>query len=275
MYEEPNEEISFGDIFAAEWFFDAYLRRDAVPLVEFTAKVGRGWKAAAPSRHRDALLAHGLQRRAVMLSDDCEVETILRRGGRSRLIFAAIEELPVAPSQAEEVLKTRSFRRFPLPPADGFPGGIVEFQQSFAVGIDGVKPADEGDPRVARLDSAMRVQLEIRWNAYASRRGPLTHLDNAEKLARLLAAGSDAERLARLKAGEDVPGAAELNVAKAVAEALSTAWDIEGAVLNTVAEAYEVAGHSSEAVDRLADALKQLGSRAQRAAALLGPDGGP
>jgi len=270
VYEEPGADIGFGDIFRAEWFFDAYIRRDAVPLVAFTAKGGmRAWRQAAPSHERDYLFAHGQQREAVLLSDDCEVETIMRRGGRRRLIFAAIERLPVSETQAKKALATRAFRRFPLPPYETFVGGTVEFQQLFGVGPDAIS-GNGKDPRLLRLDADMRLHCEMRWNAYATRRGPLTHIDNAEKLARLLTADGDSARLERLKAGEDDADASHLDVAKAIADALGTAWEIEGATLNDVAEAYERSDPPEEAMRRTSEQLQQLAARAQRAAALLG-----
>lgn len=271
VYEEPSGNISFGDIFAAEWFYDAYLRRDAVPLVEFSAKGGRGWRATRPSDRRDTLFAHGQQRQAILVSDDCEVETILRRGGRSRLVFAAIDRLPVGRTQADEALETKAFRRFGLPPEGGFSGGIVEFQQLFGMAADGVEAQDGTDPRVARLGGEMLLQFEMRWNAYAVRRGPLTHVDNAEKLARLLSADGDAAKLARIKEAADVPKTEELAVAKAVAEALAAAWEIEGALMNRIADLYEHGGDVTEVREALANALIDLGARGQRAAALLRP----
>jgi hypothetical protein len=270
LYEPPSPEVSFGDVFAGDWFFDAYLRRDAVPLVQFSSKSGAAWRAASPSEERDFLFAHGRQRHAVLLSDDCEIETIMRRGGHRRLVFAAIERLPSAKQEMETALSTRSFRRFPLPPDVGYPGGIVEFQQLFAVATDGVEVTEDDDPRLTRLDAAARLDLEMRWNAYAARRGPLAHVDHAEKLARLLSADGDDERLARLKKGLDLPDPAHLEQAKLVAEALGAAWNIEGAGLNEVSEAYEEGRNPASVRDCLADALADLAARAQRAAAKLG-----
>jgi hypothetical protein len=268
LYAKPADHLSFGDIFAGDWFFDAYLRRDAVPLVQFQSKAGRGWKAAAPSQDRDALFAHGQQRHAILISDDCEIETILRRGGRSRVVFAAIERLPLSQSAAEEALETRAFRRFPLPPDGAYSGGIVEFQQLFAMAVDGVRMEGQ-DPRLTRLDDEARLQFEMRWNAYSSRRGPLAHIDNAEKLARLLSAAGDTVRFDRLATGEEKPDDAHVTIAKAVAEALGAAWIIEGARLNEVAEAYERKDSADATRAALAEAFKELAARSQRVSALL------
>jgi hypothetical protein len=217
VYVAAEGDLSFGDIFAADWFFDAYLRRDAAPLVEFQARGGnRAWRRAAPSPHRDLLLAHGQQRQAILLSDDCEAASIIRRGGRRQLVFAAIEPLPTAPTEARRALNTRAFRRFPLPPAERFSGGVVEFQEVFAVSVDGVLPEEGDDPRVLALAEETKLDLEVRWNAYSARRGPLAHLDNAEKLARLLTGRGQAERLGRLRAREEDPEERHIVAARAL-----------------------------------------------------------
>ena len=270
MYEDAVNDLAFGDIFAADWFFAAYLRRDAVPLVEFTSKnVGRAWKPGQPSRHRDFLFGHGLQTQAILLSDDCEAETIVKRRGSGRLIFAAIEQLPVAPTERDRVLTTRAFRQFPLPPAEGFPGGVVQFQQLFAMAVDGVVPNNGRDPRIARLGHDVRRDLEMRWAAYATRRGPLTHLDNGEKLARLLSGEGDAERFESLRNGLERPDDIHIEIAIGVARTLGLAWEIEGAALNDVADAYEQAAAVDPARATLVGLLKDLAANAQRSAARL------
>jgi hypothetical protein len=271
VYEPADGDLAFGDIFSAQWFFDAYLRRDAVPLVEFQMKGNaRAWRRAAPSPQRDLAFAHGQPRSAILVADDCEIETILRRGGRSRLIFAAIEQLPPSHGAAQRELETRAFRRFPLPPAEGFAGGIVEFQQLFAMSVDGVLESGDGvDPRVIRLDQPARNQLEWRWNAFAVRRGPLTHLDNAEKLARLLTAGGEADKFTRLHARDEDPNPEHLEIARALVDTLNAAWDLEGAALSDVAEAYERRDDADASRATIIENLARLGARAQRARALL------
>ena len=90
-----------------------------------------GCEALAPPRY---LFAHGLQRQAILLADDCEAESIAGRKGAGRLVFAAIEPLSVSPTEQDRQLATTAFRQFPLPLQEGFtyPGGIVHFQQLFA-----------------------------------------------------------------------------------------------------------------------------------------------
>jgi hypothetical protein len=275
MYVPAEGQLEFGDIFSARWFFDAYLRRDAVPLVEFQGRGGsRAWRRAEPSSSRDLVFTHGQQRAALLLSDDCEIETILRRGGRSRLVFAAVEQLPVDASDATKALESRAFRRFGLRRADAFAGGIVEFQQLFAVSSDAVLKADDGiDPRVARLNPEARLQLEMRWNAYAVRRGPLTHLDNAEKLARLLSSDGDAEKLRALTARSEDPTPDHQAAALAIVAAMNAAWDIEGAVFNKLGEAYERGDEASAIRNEIVENLRGLAAKTQRAAALLAATG--
>lgn len=274
MYTEPAGELAFGDIFSAAWFFDAYLRRDAVPLVEFQVHGGaRAWRRAAVSQDRDIVFAHGQQRNAILVADDCEIETIIRRRGRSRLTFAAVEQLPTNATEADRALATRAFRRFPLPPTEGFSGGVVEFQQLFAVSVDAVQRGEDGlDPRVLRLDREARLELEMRWNAFAVRRGPLTHLDNSEKFARMLTASGDADRLERLHAREEDPEEEHVALAKSLVAALNAAWELEGAVMNDVAAAYERGDTADASRAQLRDSFRELASRAQRAAAQLAQD---
>jgi hypothetical protein len=273
VYESATGALAFGDVFSAKWFFDAYLRRDAVPLVAFQERAGgQAWRAAAPSGARDLVFAHGQQRKAVLLGDDCEIETMLRRSGRSRVIFAAIEELPPDAMEAENLLQTRAFRRFPLPPGDGFTGGIVDFQQLFAMNVDGVQAGEDGiDPRLVSLDAETKLLLEMRWNAFAVRRGPLTHLDNAEKFARLLTADGDGDRLDRLHRRVEDPVELDAEIGRALIAALNAAWEVEGAVLNRMAEAYERKEAPDATRREIAEALEKLASRAQRAAALTDP----
>jgi hypothetical protein len=276
VYEAATGDLAFGDIFSADWFFAAYLRRDARPLVEFTPskpKIGRAWKGASPTEHRDFLFAHGLQREAILLADDCEAETVVKRRGSGRLLFAAIERLPVGPTARDQALSTHAFRSFPLPQEEGYAGGVVHFQQLFAMAVDGVVPEGVPDPRIARLASDVRLDLEMRWAAYATRRGPLTHIDNAEKLARLLTGGGDAERLERLRRREEAPEAEHLEAATEIARALGLAWELEGAALNDVAEAYEQAAPIDGSRDRLIELLNALAASAQRSAARLDATG--
>jgi hypothetical protein len=271
MYEPAVGPLAFGDIFSAQWFFDAYLRRDAIPLVEFQQKKGaRAWRRAAPSPDRDLVFAHGQQRSAVMLADDCEIETILRRRGRSRLIFAAIEQLPSGFKEAQAALETRAFRRFPLPSAEGFGGGIVEFQQLFAVSVDGVQLGSDGvDPRVLRLDNQGKQELEWRWNAFAVRRGPLTHLDNAEKFARLLTASGDRDRAKRLDDRLEDPEPEHQEAARLLIEVMNAAWELEGSSMNDMAEAYERRDLPRHSRDEIVAALKRVAGAAQRASTKL------
>lgn len=271
MYTKATGPLAFGDIFSAEWFFDAYLRRDAFPLVEIQITGGtRAWRRAAPAPDRDLVFAHGKQHSAILLADDCEIETILRRRGRSRLIFAAIEPLPPRHEDAQRELQTRAFRRFPLSPAAEFSGGIVEFQRLFAMSVDGVEVTDEGvDPRILRLNAETRLALETRWDAYATRRGPLTHLDNAEKFVRLMSANGDRDRLERLHERHEDPEEEYAELGRALIAALNTAWEIEGAVMNNMAEDYERQTGAARSVDEILSAMRRLASRAQRAVALL------
>jgi hypothetical protein len=272
VYVEPQVSPGFGDIYAGAWFFDAFLRRDAVPLVRFQTRIrGAGgptvdaWRAARPAPNRDTVFAHGQQHAAMLMADDCEAETILQRGPRNRLVFAAIKALPAG--DAGSALQSRAFRRFPLEPGDLFAGGLVEFQSLFAMSVDGVNV--DPDPRVASLNPETLVGLEMRWAAYVTRRGPLTHVDNGTKLARLLAADDDRAALDELKREDALPGETQTEVGRAVARALSQGWRIEGEVMNNVADVYESAGSSAQVLDGLTEDLSRLSEYAGQAAEAL------
>lgn len=128
----------FGDVFSPDWLFDAVVNRDAVRLGAVNMRGGiRGYaplNADGRATNQDLILAHGEACRAVLLADDCEIETCLvRKGGRGRLLFAALTPWPDDEAEAEKARTTRGFRRHPLEPDEPFAGGIVELNRLFAV----------------------------------------------------------------------------------------------------------------------------------------------
>jgi hypothetical protein len=272
VYEPAGGDYEFGDVFSAEWMFDIHLRGDAVPLKPFECRTGRnrpptiGYQAAAPSPKRDLVLSHGKQRRAILLSENCVIESVLVRRAAGRLVFASVEPWTANDAEAEFL----SFRRHPLPPGELFEGGVVNLENLFAVGHDALDA--DGEPRVARLDGDAALDLEIRWNAYAARRGPLAHLERAGKLAMLLTADGDSTLLRKMQDRTDgaqpEPESLDLTAANLLAETLTVAWFLEGGLLNDVSEAVE-RGESPDAtrdaiLTELANLLR-LGEQAERA----------
>jgi hypothetical protein len=273
MYRVPtqDEPVLFGDVFSSEWLFDAVLSRDAVPLREVNLRGGaRGYApvtACGPSTSGDLLLAHGNSCRAILISDDFEVETcLIRREGRGRLVFAAVAPWPEDHASADKAMRMTTFRRHPLEPADGFAGGIVEFFRLFAV--TGTALLDKRN-RVVALNEDARARLEQRWAAFATRRGPLAAADNATKLAHVLDARGATERFTLLLEGDALPTERVQDAAKAVARTFVQAWRTEGEIMQKIADAHEARTAGAEAISALAGELQTLSGFAAEATELL------
>ncbi|MEJ7787842.1 MAG: hypothetical protein WKF96_23820 [Solirubrobacteraceae bacterium] len=270
---DAGTPLLFGDIFSPDWLFDAVVNDDAVRLGEVSMRGGlRGYaplKSDGPKTDKDFILAHGEPCRAVLLADDCEIETCLvRKGGRGRLLFAALTPWPSDEDKATKARTMTTFRRHPLEPGEHFDGGIVDLRRLFAVNGQALTSLGSGD-RIVALANAARAGLEQRWAAFATRRGPLAAVDNATKLAHLLDAGDDVARFELLVAGEAAPSGAPAETARSVARAFTQAWKAEGEVMQCIADAHEAknAGHGE--VAQLEDALRTLADLASTAADAL------
>jgi hypothetical protein len=271
---DPSEDaLQFGDVLSAAWLFDTVVNDDAVGLTETNLRRGAlGYvplpAGAARTGDKDFVLTHGQPCRAVLLADDCEIETCLvRKGGRGRLLFAVLSPWPTDPAEAARASALMSFRRHPLEPKAGFDGGVVELNRLFAV--NGRALTDLGaEHRIARLGASVRARLEQRWAAFATRRGPLAARDNATKLAHLLDAGDDAERMDALAAG-GAPADQTIEVAKSVTLAFSQAWKAEGEVMQGIADAHEARRAGRAEVSELEQALRSLAAMAASAADAL------
>jgi hypothetical protein len=203
------------------------------------------------------VLAHGGSCRAVLITDNCVVDTALaqdRTEGKpkGRLLFA-----PVSAIELSE-LPLRTFGRFALPAWDGeWAAGAVELRRCFMV--DARDIATHRDARRASPDTALAEELEVKWSAFAARRGPLASARNAQKLAELLSSiNGDAEL------GED-----DIAVGYAVPEALSLSWRLEGKDLEAVADVHAAGASSTAEVEALEDALRGLADAATLAAESL------
>ncbi|MCC6222252.1 MAG: hypothetical protein IT201_02030 [Thermoleophilia bacterium] len=258
---DPPEErpVLFGDIYSTAWLRDAFITEEAVPLHRFNRSGGGiAYEPLAPDTRRAAkyVLAEGTACRAIVLSDDCEIETwLLRKGGQGRLLVAAVSAWD--PGAGE-----RNFRRHPLPPDGDFPGGVVELGRFFAVQARALAARRS---RVASLGDAARSELEQRWAAYATRRGPLAALDNATKLAHLVDASGDADRLAALIDGGETVDVAAMAKGKSVATVLVKAWRIEGEVMAAIATAHEARRVATSETAALAQELQELADLARQA----------
>jgi hypothetical protein len=237
-----RESLAFGDICQANFLHDIHVRADARTMgtdVATAAFAKKKWNVdqevryyipeAAPKQGENFVLAHGAQASAVVLADDCAVETALGRDGdgpqKRRILFA-----PIVKITAEEAsdLVEGNFGRFPLPADSQVPDDYaVDLRRCFMVDARDVTDAlTAGGFRVRSLDDEARSGLSERWSAYAVRRGPLVAEDSADKFAGHLADTGHADD----DQAEDI--------ANKLVEVVATAWVYEG-------EAVERAGNTA------------------------------
>lgn len=280
MYISPRGEVMFGDIFEGAYLFDAHLDEDAIRLgrAEFPPKAkiqGTFYSGSIPV-NADVVLAHGrsgretdgrgrpeslrLPGRAILISDDCHILTAYgdrpgrehdRLRARGRLMFA-----PIYGASDEAIEKVRAgatFGRFALPAHRllGGMGGIAELRRTFLVAARAADPQD----RIASLDDAARRRLEMRWNAFACRRGPEASLEHVKKLGLILS---------RKGEGEEVE-----KVAAAVGQALVAGWELEGHIMRDVAAAQEHASEEDAAIEATVRQLRELAAASDQAAGVL------
>lgn len=264
-----RDHILFGDVFSAGWMHDVFLREDAIALGPFTR--GGGVTCYAPvdpakrRQSQELILAHGRPAQAVILSDDCEIESVLVRRGRGRVLFAAVGPWPEDGAAAEDLMRTTAFYRHPLRPDGAYAGGVVDLRRLFMVDARAISASD----RDVCLGEGLRARLEQRWAAFAGRRGPLAHLSGAQKLARVIEAAGDSDRLESLNEGTAAVDPATVEASRATAVALSHAWELEGALVNGADLAHEEVSDGSELVSDMASRLRELAELAGTAAALL------
>lgn len=254
---EPDQRLGFGDVLEAEWLFDLYLRHDAVALEPRDKGGGVVYipRAVPPRGERepgkdviashaefgDAALGFGNPRRAIILTDDCEMESLQGRGHggrtRGRIVLAAVRR-----ASADEIKEVRpgTFGLFALPPdeAEDFDGGIVELQRAFSVYLPSLL-GDARPPRLVGLDAEAQGQLAVRWCAHATRHGPMVAQDGAHKLAGIMSAAGRVDVLAEIRERRREPEARHLTSAEYLAATLAQAWTIEGRVLDQVSDAWE------------------------------------
>lgn len=240
----PRANVSFGDVCSADFLHDAHVRSDACVLRREEQVANRFWLnrvsdlperfpaflAAGDARQdEDYVLAHGSPHDAVVLSDDCVIESALGREGnrpRGRILMAPVTD---ADARAlEEHRAAPSLGVFLLGPDDHVrESRFVQLRRCFMV-----RAGDFADGLVNgmvkhSLTDETRGALAARWTAYAARRGPLVAEDNARKLAELIAEGKG-------RPVEEVGGAAF-----AIAGPVIASWVFEGSALERAGAAWD------------------------------------
>lgn len=287
-YGDPQDDVHFGDIFETDFLHDIFVRDDTAlmgggPLPATLAPKVGGWMntkleqgsidlfspAFPPKPETRYALAHASFRageephRAILLSDSCLVATALAQGRQKRsvggrLLFARLTV--VDESKWHNLIETEDFERFPLPANERLPAfSVAELGNCFMVDARDVKKHTAG--RIASLSEPLAEELEVHWNAYATRRGPRAYGRNTLKLASLLLGGGQ-------------PGDDEQAAADAVADTLDLALLIEGSDLEDVSEAEEAvrlsgadAGEVTPPLTgRLVEHLRELAQLATEAA---------
>jgi hypothetical protein len=249
-----DKPVLLGDIFAAGWLNDAWLENDAKRLGLFTAKGGfDAYGNHAATESEDFLLAHGrMPQAAILLNDDCYIETVLVRYGTGRLVFAPVFGLPAAAAERTKQLNTRSYSRLPLPPATEFAGGVADLRCTFGVAVKSKAAANSlVKKRLVRLDPHGRKLLEARWGAHAARRGPVVARTAGDKLADMLAhdQGEEAKR--------------------ALERLLAHTWSAEGAIPDLIDIAAEDGTPAPELVALILERVEAVEREAQSAGTTL------
>lgn len=290
-WREPEERVLFGDVFAAPWLLDLFVRDDTALIgggelpenlvpklgnwmgVQLPAEAVGLYSPAFPPKEKDRYaLAHASflpdaeVHHALLVSDSCLTATSLvqRRVKRSvsgRLLFAPVRSVPQ--EEWDRLQAEADYGRFPLPPSETLPPrAVAELRQCFMV--DAVHVKAHADARILGCEAELAEGLEAQWNAYAARRGPVAYERNALKLAYLLAGGKQ-------------PTASDEVVTDTIAEVLDCAWVLEGADLEDVSEAEEAVrlgdaraeDFTHELLDGLIARLRELSELAARSAAAL------
>lgn len=288
--------LTFGDIVAADWLYDAYLREYSEPVtaernvdgkvlryrpdkVVRERKVGSDYTVAFstsddvfPDEETEGdpghVVAFGNRRLAIVLSDECETNKVIARGGR--LLLATLVPWP----QNEQELRAltspdgSSWRRFPLaptgpwdgpPPVAAWKGGVVDFSKHVAVWHEAMPKAKV----LFSLNEEEAAVLKVAWAAYVVRHGPLAAADGVKKLVETIHIGDDTakwsvdRRTLRFTADEE-------DARRKMVEALEIAWMIEGPLLDAISLAHE---GRQQGADGAALMLQELGRLRDAAAA--------
>ena len=228
LYVKPPKDVPvlFGDLFVADFLFDAWLEEDATRLGALNLHGRRtAYGTHAVTEEDTHLLAHGSTPIAAMLvNDDCYVERVFKRKDSSRLQFVPVFALDKDEEKRASQLSSSDYTLFPLRPAPPvFQGGVAYLNCPFGFDVMGDAARDSlREKRVAQISQKVGLQLEHRVGAHNTRRGMLVASTTRRKLEALLV---------------DTPEGKA--TAKSVSKLLSTAWAIEGGIVDRIDIAVE------------------------------------
>jgi hypothetical protein len=247
----PRRSVSFGDVCCAEFLHDVFVRADARVLRREEQAASKFWRNRVPDlpesfpaflaagegrRDEDYVLAHGAPHDAVVLSDDCVIESALGRDDKQpkgRILMA-----PVIPADERALTQYRAAASLGVFALDADEHvrepRLVQLRRCFMVRAGDFAHSAAADMVRHSLTDQARAALAARWTAYAARRGPLVAQDNARKLTEMVAAET------RRPVEEVGP------TVFAIAKPVVASWVFEGSAL-------ERAGAAWDARRRLAD----------------------
>lgn len=244
MYTAAEEQLSFGDIYEAEWLFDVYVRADAAAMFRRSVQglkdpvwVVRGSATRLENEHikveatmeaDDVVLTVGTLRMGIVLTDDCEIASLAgaREDGwdpRGRILMAGIRS---DDGRVRDDLEL-GIHRLLADDRVAFPGGLVDFNRLYEVQTKSlVDPPGDRLRKVASLSQDAKYELGERFAGHLLRQGPMAAEVGARKLSRLLTAGDDAARFQALGAGdpEDWGAIEEEGRVAGIVKVLSEAW---------------------------------------------------
>lgn len=288
----PDERLAFGDIVAADWLFDIYLRTDSQALVRHDFRDGKTGFIIRPEPSRqgddpilaqatmdpsDVVFGHGTRRAAIVLTDDCELATLVGErddsgwGPRGRLLLASIRNAtPEQIGRQKERRLDLGLHPLDADEASKFDGGVVDFNRAFSVQAKAMVEHRDRYERIVGLDRDGQIDLAARWAAHATRHGPLVAEASTLKLAQLLSADGDAERLAALRAAGNPGEASAERAATATLATLQAAWWLEGPYLDDVDRAVEIGEEPGPHRRRVIESLATIRSASDAALTALG-----
>ena len=163
-------------------------------------------------------------------------------------------------------LTNKAWDRYPLPEQQDleppFDGGVIDFQRVASVfwrDFFTLQP-------LYRFDDERKRDLQMRWNAHTSRRGPLVAAQGALDLAKMLTSNSAAE-LASLREDADATAKLDHDVVGIIDawKGLSYGnWLLEGPPIDELAERLNSDGDYQAVARRILKALHRVRSDADQ-----------